>query len=49
MAYTLKLWEIRDNRTGRVTNVVRGKSRRTVQTRLGRKRASEVTIRQVRE
>jgi len=47
MGYTLKLWEIRDNRTGRVTNIVRGKSRSTVKRRLGRKRADEVTIRQV--
>jgi len=48
MPYKLKQWEIRDNRTGRVTNVLRARSRRTLERRLGRQRAREVTIREVK-
>jgi len=47
MAYKLHLWEIRDNRTGRVTAQIKAKSLSTLKRRLGRKRAGEVTIRQV--
>jgi len=47
MAYKLHLWEVRDNRTGRVTAQIRARSLSTLKRRLGRQRASEVSIRQL--
>lgn len=43
--YKLKCWELQDRRTGR-TNIVRGKSRRTLEKRLG-ETADHVLTRQV--
>lgn len=44
MGLKLKKWEIKDIKTGRVTNVLRAKSKRNIMTRLGKKRAAEVEV-----
>lgn len=47
MSYKLKCWQVTDIRAGRAT-VVRAKSRRTLDKRLG-KRADDILIRRVND